>query len=56
MDMKNTLLEIQQSECKGYYSLGKGDSTLRFAFQYKPLFIHRLFMRLLLGFKWEDKK
>jgi hypothetical protein len=41
---------------KGVYQLGKGNSTFNISFQHKPFFIHRWFMRLLLGFKWVDKK
>jgi hypothetical protein len=36
----------------GYYSIG--DKALCIHFQTKPHFIHRLFTKVLLGWKWYD--
>jgi len=40
----------------GAYVLGKGESTVGFHFKHKPFIVHRFFMWLCLGFRWEDEK
>ena len=38
----------------GRYRIGKDDSSVGFYFEHKPFIIHRFFMRVCLGFRWED--
>lgn len=40
------------NEFVGYFEFGKGVSVLKLFFAHKPYFIHRFFMKILLGFKW----
>lgn len=47
--------EIKTPEYKGKYCLG-GETGVCFYFEKKPFFIHRWFMRLLLGFKWYNNE
>ena len=40
----------------GYYNItGKQQYKILFGFTKKPNYVHRLFCKLLLGWKWEDK-
>jgi hypothetical protein len=41
---------------RGCYTLGKEDSTFSILLKHKPFIFHRIFMKLFLGFKWEDIK
>lgn len=38
----------------GYYDLGEG--TIQQFFKKKPTWLHRTMTRILLGWKWVDKK
>lgn len=40
-------------EYVGKYSIGEL-KELSFCFSHKPCWVHRFFMNLLLGWKWED--
>lgn len=46
----------EYDEYEGCYTLGKGDSRWSICFKHKPFIFHRLFMKILLGFKWENRK
>ena len=38
----------------GFYKI-RGEQNLAIAYTKKPWFIHRWLMKLLMGFKWEDR-
>ena len=41
-------------EYKGCYQLGKKPYTHSICFKHKPKWIHRFFMKLLLGWEWKN--
>ena len=47
--------ELLTFKTVGWYRLGKSKSNAtKFGVCYKPSFIHRFFMRICLGFYWEN--